>query len=106
MKRRRSLDTESEQLVQRALAALMEHRTVIVIAHRLSTIRRADKIVVLEAGRNCGEQDRTMRWWRRQAAFTGACMNCSTWTPGRNNSARFDCNRERLKGGAGAEGGA
>ena len=45
------LDTESEQLVQQALAALMEHRTVIVIAHRLSTIRRADKIVVLEAGR-------------------------------------------------------
>ena len=45
------LDTESEMLVQRALANLMEHRTVIVIAHRLSTIRRADKIVVLEAGR-------------------------------------------------------
>jgi ATP-binding cassette, subfamily B, bacterial MsbA len=44
------LDTESELLVQRALANLMEHRTVIVIAHRLSTIRRADKIVVLEAG--------------------------------------------------------
>jgi subfamily B ATP-binding cassette protein MsbA len=37
-------------LVQRALANLMEHRTVIVIAHRLSTIRRADKIVVLEKG--------------------------------------------------------
>jgi subfamily B ATP-binding cassette protein MsbA len=45
------LDTESELLVQRALANLMEHRTVIVIAHRLSTIRRADKIVVLEKGR-------------------------------------------------------
>ena len=44
------LDTESEMLVQRALANLMEHRTVIVIAHRLSTIRRADKIVVLEMG--------------------------------------------------------
>ena len=44
------LDTESEMLVQRALANLMEHRTVIVIAHRLSTIRRADKIVVLEKG--------------------------------------------------------
>ncbi len=44
------LDTESEMLVQKALANLMEHRTVIVIAHRLSTIRRADKIVVLEAG--------------------------------------------------------
>ena len=45
------LDTESEMLVQRALANLMEHRTVIVIAHRLSTIRRADKIVVIEKGR-------------------------------------------------------
>jgi subfamily B ATP-binding cassette protein MsbA len=45
------LDTESEILVQRALANLMEDRTVIVIAHRLSTIRRADKIVVLESGR-------------------------------------------------------
>jgi subfamily B ATP-binding cassette protein MsbA len=45
------LDTESEMLVQKALANLMEHRTVIVIAHRLSTIRRADKIVVLENGR-------------------------------------------------------
>jgi subfamily B ATP-binding cassette protein MsbA len=45
------LDTESEMLVQRALANLIEGRTVIVIAHRLSTIRRADKIVVLEGGR-------------------------------------------------------
>jgi ATP-binding cassette, subfamily B, bacterial MsbA len=45
------LDTESEMLVQRALANLMEHRTVIVIAHRLSTIRRSDRIVVLEKGR-------------------------------------------------------
>jgi ATP-binding cassette, subfamily B, bacterial MsbA len=45
------LDTESEMLVQKALANLMEHRTVIVIAHRLSTIRRADKIVVLQKGK-------------------------------------------------------
>jgi subfamily B ATP-binding cassette protein MsbA len=45
------LDTESEMLVQKALANLMEYRTVIVIAHRLSTIRRAGKIVVLERGR-------------------------------------------------------
>ena len=44
------LDTESEMLVQKALANLMENRTVIVIAHRLSTIRRADKIVVLDRG--------------------------------------------------------
>jgi ATP-binding cassette, subfamily B, bacterial MsbA len=45
------LDTESEVLVQRALANLMQNRTVIVIAHRLSTIRRADKIVVIDRGR-------------------------------------------------------
>jgi subfamily B ATP-binding cassette protein MsbA len=45
------LDTESEVLVQRALANLMVGRTVIVIAHRLSTVRRADKIVVLDQGR-------------------------------------------------------
>src|SRR6185437_16868604 len=45
------LDTESEMLVQRALANLMEYRTVLVIAHRLSTIRRAHKIVVMEKGR-------------------------------------------------------
>ncbi len=44
------LDSESELLVQRALANLMTGRTVFVIAHRLSTIRRADKIVVLEDG--------------------------------------------------------
>lgn len=51
------LDTESEQLVQRALGNLMQGRTVIVIAHRLSTVRRADKIVVLENGR-IGEMGR------------------------------------------------
>jgi subfamily B ATP-binding cassette protein MsbA len=44
------LDSESELLVQRALANLMVARTVIVIAHRISTIRRADKIVVIDRG--------------------------------------------------------
>jgi subfamily B ATP-binding cassette protein MsbA len=46
-----ALDTESEAFVQAALANLMEGRTVFVIAHRLSTVRRANRIVVLEAGR-------------------------------------------------------
>jgi len=45
-----SLDTESERLVQDALERLMAGRTTLVIAHRLSTIRRADHILVLEAG--------------------------------------------------------
>jgi subfamily B ATP-binding cassette protein MsbA len=46
-----SLDSESELLVQEALATLMMNRTSFVIAHRLSTIRRADAIIVLERGR-------------------------------------------------------
>jgi subfamily B ATP-binding cassette protein MsbA len=46
-----ALDTESESLVQLALANLMQNRTSIVIAHRLSTIRKADRIVVMESGR-------------------------------------------------------
>ena len=46
-----ALDAESERLVQRAIANLVRNRTTIVIAHRLSTVRRADVIVVMEAGR-------------------------------------------------------
>lgn len=46
-----ALDTESERVVQEALATLMRNRTTLVIAHRLSTIERADCIVVLDQGR-------------------------------------------------------
>jgi subfamily B ATP-binding cassette protein MsbA len=45
------LDSESESLVQKALYNLMQGRTTLVIAHRLSTVQRADRIVVMEAGR-------------------------------------------------------
>jgi len=45
-----SLDSESEQLIQKALDTLMRGRTTFVIAHRLSTIRRADRIVVMSQG--------------------------------------------------------
>jgi subfamily B ATP-binding cassette protein MsbA len=46
-----ALDTESERLVQVALATLMQNRTTLVIAHRLSTIERAEQILVLDQGR-------------------------------------------------------
>jgi ABC-type multidrug transport system fused ATPase/permease subunit len=45
-----SLDTESESLIQKSLAGLLEGRTTFVIAHRLSTIQRADLILVIEDG--------------------------------------------------------
>ncbi|GAA3298862.1 ABC transporter ATP-binding protein [Dactylosporangium vinaceum] len=46
-----ALDSESEALVQQALARLMRGRTTFVVAHRLATIRNADRIVVLSGGR-------------------------------------------------------
>jgi subfamily B ATP-binding cassette protein MsbA len=48
---RASLDSESEAMIQEGLQHLMKGRTTFVIAHRLSTIRRADQILVIEAGR-------------------------------------------------------
>lgn len=45
-----SIDSESEQLVQKAIDTLIQGRSAIIIAHRLSTIRKADTILVLEKG--------------------------------------------------------
>ncbi|HEV7797020.1 MAG TPA: ABC transporter ATP-binding protein [Pyrinomonadaceae bacterium] len=45
-----SIDTETEQLIQRAIERVMRNRTSIVVAHRLSTIQRADQIIVLHHG--------------------------------------------------------
>jgi ATP-binding cassette, subfamily B, bacterial MsbA len=46
-----ALDTESERIIQAALEQLMHNRTTLVIAHRLSTVEKADRIVVMDAGR-------------------------------------------------------
>ena len=46
-----SVDTETEQLIQKAMKVLMKGRTTFIIAHRLSTIRNADMIYLLEKGR-------------------------------------------------------
>ena len=54
-----SLDSESEAAIQDGLAYLMQGRTTFVIAHRLSTVRRADQILVVDAGRivECGTHE-------------------------------------------------
>ncbi len=46
-----SVDTVTEQLIQKALERLLAGRTAIVIAHRLSTVRRADQVIVIDEGR-------------------------------------------------------
>ena len=46
-----ALDTESERMVQDALARLTANRTTLVIAHRLSTVKHADRILVIKEGR-------------------------------------------------------
>ena len=45
-----SIDTETEQLIQQAIARVMRHRTSVIVAHRLSTIQRADNIIVMHHG--------------------------------------------------------
>ncbi|MBN2543712.1 ABC transporter ATP-binding protein [bacterium] len=46
-----NIDTETEQLIQKALERLLENRTSIIIAHRLSTIQKANKIMVIHKGK-------------------------------------------------------
>ncbi len=73
-----SLDSESEKLVQQALANLMRNRTTFIVAHRLSTVRNADTIIVLEKGKIVesgnhdvlmAQQDRYYRFFRLQTEF-------------------------------------
>lgn len=51
------VDTEAEQIIQKALDNLMQNRTTFVIAHRLSTVRKASKIVVIDDGKVVEEAD-------------------------------------------------
>jgi ATP-binding cassette subfamily B protein len=46
-----ALDAESERAVQEAVDTLAEGRTTIIVAHRLATVKKADRIIVMEAGR-------------------------------------------------------
>jgi ATP-binding cassette subfamily B protein len=58
-----SIDTETEQLIQRGLETIFEGRISFVIAHRLSTIRRADRILVINRGQieECGTHAELLR---------------------------------------------
>src|SRR5438445_3771204 len=59
-----SIDTETEQLIQEAIARVMRSRTSVIVAHRLSTIQRADNIIVLHHGeiREQGKHQDLLAW--------------------------------------------
>ena len=71
---------ENEAQVQRALEDVMTGRTTLVIAHRLATVLKADRILVMEAGRT-SRRAITPRW-SRATAFMPAWRGCSS-NPGR-----------------------
>jgi ATP-binding cassette subfamily B protein len=80
-----SVDTRTERLVQRAMAALRSDRTSFVIAHRLSTIRDADLILVMENGRIVEQGSHTELLERHgayarlyAAQFSGAAVDVDT----------------------------
>jgi subfamily B ATP-binding cassette protein MsbA len=88
-----SLDSESEALVQDALANLMRDRTSFVIAHRLSTVQRADLIVVLDRGQvvEVGRHDELMA--RSGGVYAG--LYAMQFSDGR----KTESGRERAKPG-------
>jgi ATP-binding cassette subfamily B multidrug efflux pump len=63
-----SVDTQTEQIIQKALATLLKGRTSFVIAHRLSTITNADKIIVIHDGKII-EQGKHTDWLANQGMY-------------------------------------
>ena len=95
-----ALDTESEQLVQAALARFTKGRTTLVIAHRLSTVQSAHLICVMEAGQS--SRPAPMRSWLPEAVRMRVCRARSSWPAGprtRRNKLRLvrDYSRRRTR---------
>lgn len=82
------IDTDNEDLLQKALAKLSEGKTVLVIAHRLSSIKEADSIVVLEQGKviDCGTHDELIRCCSPYQDMWAAFEQSDQWKMGGVNA--------------------
>lgn len=83
-----SIDTETEQLIQRAVERVMDNRTSLVVAHRLSTIQKCDRIIVLHHGelREIGTHNelllmRGLYWRLYQLQYSDEKLHISTEYP-------------------------
>jgi ATP-binding cassette subfamily B protein len=84
-----ALDAESERLVQAALERLMADRTTIVIAHRLATVLKADRIVVMDAGRivETGTHEQLLRAGGLYAHYAALQFEAGPGAPSRRLAA-------------------
>lgn len=75
------IDPENEAVIQRAVAKLVENKTVIVIAHRLKTVRSADQILVLDGGKivQQGRHEELIRQPGIYADFVGGKKETAGW---------------------------
>ena len=92
-----SVDTETEHLIQQALAEVMQGRTTFVIAQRLTTVKTADQILVMEQGRivERGTHDELLE---QAGARIGASTTCNCAIRRSNGEGRS--HRLRIEGGA------
>jgi ABC-type multidrug transport system fused ATPase/permease subunit len=103
-----SLDSESEAFIQEGLRYLMRGRTTFVIAHRLSTVRRADQILVIEAGRivECGTHESLYagggRYYELYTKQHGVESNLFL-APGEGNSEAKENDADSAASGNGAD---
>ena len=86
-----ALDTESERLVQEALARFTRNRTTLVIAHRLSTVQRADMICVMETAA-------WSRWARTPNCWPARCLCAAVPLAGAARSRRDRTRRRATRG--------